>query len=228
MIRKTPAPHVGVLLSGGLDSSILLAHLLHRGAAVQPIYVRSQLVWERAELRAVRRLLRALAGPRLAELVVLRMPVADLYPGHWSLTGRGTPGLSTPDDAVYLPGRNALLLLKAALWCQSHGVEELALGVLGSNPFADATAGFFRDFQSLVNRYPGGRVRIARPFAGMHKRQVMRLGQDAPLGLTFSCIAPWRGLHCGRCNKCAERHAAFQQIDLADPTRYAAPVLAPS
>jgi 7-cyano-7-deazaguanine synthase len=48
----------------------------------------------------------------------------------------------------------------------------------------------------------------------------MQLGRDMPLELTFSCIDPVDGLHCGRCNKCAERQKAFRSIDLEDPTRY--------
>jgi 7-cyano-7-deazaguanine synthase len=213
---------VAVLLSGGLDSAILLAELLRQGRRVQPIYVRSRLVWEAAELRATGRLLKTLAPrwPGLFDLVTLDLPVADLYGNHWSMTGRDPPGEVSPDDAVYLPGRNVLLLVKAALWCQMHGVDELALGVLGSNPFADATPAFFDEFQGSLNRAIGGRLRIVRPFAALTKRQVMERGADLPLRLTFSCIAPVRGLHCGRCNKCAERRAAFRSLDRRDPTKY--------
>ena len=46
---------VGLLLSGGLDSSILLGHLLGKGRRVQPFYVRSHLLWEEAELRPPKR-----------------------------------------------------------------------------------------------------------------------------------------------------------------------------
>jgi 7-cyano-7-deazaguanine synthase len=49
----------------------------------------------------------------------------------------------------------------------------------------------------------------------------MRLGRGLPLEQTFSCIRPERDLHCGRCNKCAERRHAFAEADMADPTRYA-------
>jgi 7-cyano-7-deazaguanine synthase len=55
----------------------------------------------------------------------------------------------------------------------------------------------------------------------MNKNQVMQLGRELPLELTFSCIAPLRGLHCGRCNKCAERQAAFRAAALPDRTAYA-------
>ena len=200
-----------------------MADLLRQGRRVQPIYVRSRLVWEAAELRAGTRLLKALAPhwPGLAHLVTLDLPVADLYENHWSMTGQDPPGAATPDDAVYLPGRNVLLLVKAALWCQLHGVDELALGVLGSNPFADATPAFFDEFQGSLNRAIGGRLRIIRPFAALTKRQVMERGAGVPLELTFSCIAPVRGLHCGQCNKCAERRAAFRSAQRPIPTRYA-------
>jgi 7-cyano-7-deazaguanine synthase len=154
-------------------------------------------------------------------LVVLDEPVDGVYGDHWSLTGRDVPEQGTPDTAVYLPGRNALLLLKPALWCRLHAVESLALAVLGSNPFPDARPEFFDCFESALARATGGRVRLLRPFAEMEKRQVMELGRSLPLGLTFSCIAPAGGLHCGQCNKCAERIAAFRSIDAPDPTRYA-------
>ena len=212
---------IGVLLSGGLDSAILLGHLLGQGFGVLPFYVRSHLAWERRELQSARRFLGALASPRLAPLIVLDEPLDDVYGDHWSLTGRDVPQRGSPDTAVYLPGRNALLLLKPLLWCRLNAVEFLALAVLDSNPFADASPEFFDCFESALARATGGRVRLLRPFAEMEKRQVMELGRSLPLELTFSCIAPVGGLHCGRCNKCAERIAAFRSIDAPDPTRYA-------
>ncbi|HTU23961.1 MAG TPA: hypothetical protein VMF30_01100, partial [Pirellulales bacterium] len=106
---EPPASTIGVLFSGGLDSSILIGHLLALGESVQPIYVAGGLVWESAELVAARQLLNRLAGPRLAPLVVLEMPLADLYGRHWSTDGGQTPDATTPDEAVYLPGRNPLL-----------------------------------------------------------------------------------------------------------------------
>jgi len=211
---------IGVLLSGGLDSAILAAHLLGAGRPVRPFYIRSRLIWEGCELAAVRRYLAAIAHPRLAELVLLDLPLADLYQDHWSVTGRNVPSAGTPDAAVYLPGRNALLLIKATLWCQLNGVEELALASLGTSPFSDATPEFFQRFQTLLAQSGERPITIRQPFAGMNKTDVMRLGRPYPLELTFSCIAPERDLHCGRCNKCAERMAAFASIGLADATEY--------
>ena len=157
----------------------------------------------------------------LQPLVVLEQPVADVYGPHWSVTGRAVPDADTPDEAVFLPGRNVLLLAKALLWCHLRGVPAVALGALDSNPFPDATPAFFRAFQDVVNRAVGGRVEVRLPFAGLHKTAVMHLGRDLPLAHTFSCIAPVDGGHCGRCNKCAERRRAFVDARMPDPTRYA-------
>ncbi len=220
MMADPKHPTTGVLLSGGLDSSILLGCFLREGRRVQPFYVRSCLAWEPDERIAVGRFLAAVASPRLGDLVVLDLPVDDLYRDHWSVTGRGVPDAASPDDAVYLPGRNALLIVKAGLWCQLHGIGQLALGVLGSNPFSDATPAFFDQIESALRLATGTPLGILRPFAELTKRQVMELGRGLPLELTFSCIAPRGGLHCGRCNKCAERQAAFHLAQVRDPTTY--------
>jgi 7-cyano-7-deazaguanine synthase len=212
---------VGLLLSGGLDSSILLGHLRDTGRRVQPFYIRSQLLWETAELRAAQAFLQDVGPDALDPLVILDMPLGDLYENHWSTSGEGTPDADSPDDAVYLPGRNALLTIKPALWCAMHGIDELALAVLASNPFADATSDFFREFSSALHRAFGSRVNLARPFAEFQKEQVMRLAGDLPLELTFSCIAPVGQSHCGQCNKCAERKHAFRSVGRSDPTEYA-------
>ena len=211
---------LAVLVSGGLDSAILLGEALRDTASVQPLYVRHGLSWEAAELQCLRRFLDAVRTPALRPLVVLDMPVADLYGGHWSLTRQGVPDADSPDEAVFLPGRNVLLLAKAMLWCHLHGVPAVALAPLESNPFPDATPAFFDTFQDVVNRGIGGAVRVLRSYAGLHKAEVMRRGRGLPLELTFSCIRPVGGRHCGRCNKCAERRRAFAEAGLADRTDY--------
>jgi len=214
---------VGLLLSGGLDSAVVLGLFLAQGKGVCPIYIQSHLAWQQAELAWLGKLLRAMAADGLDDLVVLEVPLADLYADHWAVTGTGTPLAGTADDAVYLPGRNLLLAVKAALWCQLHGLDELALGVLGSNPFTDATPRFFQTFEDVLQLATGSALRISRPLAQLHKRQVMQLGRGLPLELTFSCIAPVGELHCGQCNKCQERQEAFAAVELRDPTHYARP-----
>jgi 7-cyano-7-deazaguanine synthase len=218
--RGDSAP-LAVLISGGLDSAILVAEALQHHRAVHPLYVRNGLYWEDVEREYLSRFLAAISRPNLQPLQVLDLPVADLYAEHWSITGRGVPQAGSPDEAVFLPGRNVLLLSKSMLWCHLHGVPALALACLATNPFPDATPAFFTGYQRMVNQAVQGSVAVQLPYAGLSKTAVMQRGRGFPLELTFSCIRPVNGLHCGRCNKCEERRHAFVSADLADGTEYA-------
>lgn len=217
----TQAVTTAVLTSGGLDSAVLVAELANADQPVQPIYMRCGLSWEAVELHYLRLYLEALGRPALRPLVILEMPVGDLYGDHWSITGQAVPDAATPDDAVYLPGRNVLLLAKAMIWCHLHKVRKLALGILAANPFPDATPGFISEFQSAVNRAVGGDIEIQRPYANLTKVQVLSRVHGLPLEHTFSCIRPMGTDHCGACNKCAERRRAFHEAGLPDATTYA-------
>src|SRR5690348_15684064 len=134
--------NVAVLLSAGLDSAVLAASESRTGH-VHPIYVSAGLAWEAQELSALDRLLAAPAFAGMAPVGRLSFTVRDLYPAnHWAL--RGTPpAFDTPDEDVYLTGRNVILLTKAAIHCAQHGIERIAIGPLAGNPFPDATPEFF-------------------------------------------------------------------------------------
>lgn len=216
---------LAVLVSGGLDSAILLGEAVRVYPQVTPIYVRTGAIWEEVEYQYLSRFVAAIRTPALMPLVELHLPVTDLYDRHWSLDGDGVPDASTPDEAVFLPGRNVILLSKALIWCHLHTVPELATAPLATNPFPDATDEFYDSFAVVVGRALGRDqpIRVLRPYAtlGLHKTEVLKRGIGMPLHLTFSCIRPTRGIHCGRCNKCAERRVAFKDANITDPTEYA-------
>lgn len=211
-----------VLLSGGLDSAVLLQRSLRRGRPIIPVYVRCGFVWEAAELHALRRLLRALRSRSLRPLQLLDVPMRPLFGAHWSLTGRRLPGPRSPDAAVYLPGRNTMLLTAAAIVAARERASTLALGTLRGNPFPDATPRFFSLLSRALSEALGRPLRITAPLRRLGKAQLIRSTSETPFGLTFSCLRPQRGQrHCGRCNKCAERRRAFRLADVEDPTVYA-------
>lgn len=203
---------VCALVSGGLDSCVMLAELAKRYRQVYPLYIRHGLRWENAELQHLRRFLRAARLPGLQPLTVLRLPVGDLYGPHWSTTGQKVPGSRTPDAAVYLPGRNLLMLATAAVFCAPRQINTIAVGSLGHNPFPDATPAFFRHVAAAAGEAMNARLRIIAPFRSLTKEQVIRRGRGLPLHMTFSCLNPRRGKPCGRCNKCAERQRAFLAV----------------
>ena len=211
---------IAVLASGGLDSAILIHNLLQKRTTVRPLYIQGGHVWENTELFWLRRFLKAVRSPRLKPLVVLSLKTGDLYDGHWSLTGKRVPGASSRDRTVYLPGKNILLIAKAAVFCALQKINFLALGPLETNPFPDAQPSFFKTMEKVLSAGLNHNIKILTPFLKLGKKEVMALGVSLPLHLTFSCLSPRGRRHCGKCNKCAERKKAFRQIGVTDPTHY--------
>ncbi len=230
---------VAVLAGGGLDSAVLCALLSSHCASVHPLFIRFGLLWEDAELAHFRKFLAAIQCSRIREVVTLSAPMNDVYSSqggsnggsHWSLTGTGVPDAASEDSAVELPGRNLLLIAKSAVWCAAHDIHAIAMGILSGNPFPDATSDFFHRMEAAVSLALSHPVVVLRPFAELTKADVIGLGVPYPLHLTFSCIDPVKAsdgesIHCGVCNKCAERRRGFEDAKRPDPTPYAAPKVA--
>src|SRR6476620_1591036 len=213
-----------VLFSGGLDSAVLLAEAARTGP-VQPIYVATGLAWERTEQTVAARLLAALpaATDSIRPMASLRFEMTDVYPPtHWAIRGEA-PAFDTPDEDVYLEGRNIVLLSKAAVFMARARISRVWIGPLAGNPFPDANAAFFAAFARGLSIGLATPIEIEAPFAHLHKSDVIRLGRTlgVPFELTVSCMQPVNGLHCGRCSKCRERRDAFTEAGFDDPTLYA-------
>ena len=212
---------VAVLFSSGLDSAVLAAAEA-RADTVHPIYVSCGLAWEAEELRIAERLLAAPAYRGVQPIARLTFTVADLYPPtHWALQGT-PPAFDTPDEDVYLTGRNLVLLTKAGVHCAQRRISRIALGTLAGNPFPDATPDFFNTLAKAMSLGLAHPIAVDAPFMQMHKSDVIRLGVElgVPFELTLSCMNPRDGLHCGECSKCRERRDAFREAGIEDPTQY--------
>jgi 7-cyano-7-deazaguanine synthase len=215
----------GVLFSAGLDSAVLAADALSRGP-VRPIYVSVGFAWEAEERDTAARVLAAapFAG-RIDPLVTLTFDMRDVFPSsHWAVRGE-PPAFDTPDEDVYIHGRNVILASKAAVYLSREKIERLLLGTLAGNPFPDATPAFFDAMSRALTLGTGAPIAIDAPFAAMHKSEVIRKGiaLGVPLELTLSCMQPREGRHCGQCSKCRERRDAFADARVEDPTRYRTP-----
>jgi 7-cyano-7-deazaguanine synthase len=220
-----------VLLSGGLDSAVLVADEAVSGE-VQPVYVSVGLAWEAAEREMVSRFLASAPfGGRVRPLVSLGVDMRDVYAAtHWAVQGR-PPAYHTPDEDVYLPGRNVILLGKAAVYCAAAKIDRIVIGTLDHNPFPDATPEFRAAMARALSLGLDHPLQIDAPYAGTSKAGV--IGRGAALGvafeLTLSCMNPRQSairnpqsaIHCGACSKCRERHDAFVEAGIADPTSYA-------
>ena len=220
-----------MLFSAGLDSAVLLADALaaerlapEASAKVAAIYISVGFAWEEEERAMAARLFASapFAGA-MEPPVTLSFDMRDVFPPtHWAVRGQ-PPAFDTPDEDVYLDGRNVILLAKAAVYlAHARTPARLLLGTLAGNPFPDATPAFFDAMSRALSLGLGTPIAIAAPFAALHKSDVIRKGLElgVPLELTLSCMQPKDGLHCGQCSKCRERRDAFREAGVEDPTPY--------
>ena len=210
-----------VLFSGGLDSAVLLA-LAARDGVVQPLYISVGLAWEEQERAAVDALLRSEALKHVLPAVTLHADMHDVYPGtHWAIRGTA-PAYDTPDEDVYIEGRNVVLLGKASVFMARAGLSRVLIGPLAGNPFPDASAEFFDAMGRALSIGLDTTISIEAPLARMHKADVIELGAklNVPMELSLSCMQPRGGVHCGRCSKCRERIEGFRDAGVVDRTRY--------
>jgi 7-cyano-7-deazaguanine synthase len=210
-----------VLFSGGLDSAVLLADAASRGI-VQPLYVSVGLAWEAQEKTIAARLLATAPFASVKPVVTLRADMTDVYPDtHWAIRGTA-PAYDTPDQDVYIEGRNIVLLAKASVFMARAGLSTVLIGPLAGNPFPDASADFFRAMGAALSTGLAAPIAIEAPLSRMHKADVIKLGAalGVPMELTLSCMQPSGGRHCGRCSKCRERIEGFRDAGVPDPTDY--------
>ena len=215
-----------MLLSGGLDSAVLAAQEA-RTYVVHPVYVAAGLSWEEGEQRIIASLLGrppfANAPNRVLPLARLEFNMRDVYPAsHWALQGT-PPAYDTPDEDVYLHGRNVALLSKASVYAAIRKISRLVVAPLAGNPFPDATPEFFSAINAALSLGLASRIEVSAPFAHLHKEDVVKIGAElgVPFELTLSCMNPSGTTHCGLCSKCRERRDAFHAAGVKDPTTYA-------
>jgi len=224
-----------VLLSGGLDSSTVLAIASSQGYACHALTV-AYGQRHQVELQAAARVARQLGA---VEQRVVRVDLGSF--GGSSLTAdipvpldRTEAQMSDSANAIpstYVPARNTVFLSLALAWAETLGCFDLFAGMnaIDYSGYPDCRPGFLRAFEQTANLATKagvegkGRFRIHAPLLRLDKGEIVRLG--AALGvdysLTHSCYAPDnRGRSCGRCDSCHLRLKGFQEAGLTDPLDY--------
>ena len=169
-----------------------------------PVYVSVGLAWEDAEVAMVERLLTspAYAG-KVDPLSRVSFTMRDVYsPTHWAIRGV-PPAYDTPDEDVYLAGRNLVLLTKAGVVASKAKAHRIALGPLAGNPFPDARPAFFAAMAQALSLGLDHQIEIATPFLTWEKEDVIKRGVElgVPFELTLSCMNPiLRVTGCSGCN----------------------------
>ncbi len=217
-----------VLLSGGLDSSTVLA--MARAGGFE-CYALSVHYGQRhgAELDAARRIASVL-GAR--EHRVMGVDFGGI--GGSALTD---PGIAIPEaptagiPVTYVPARNTLLLSLALGWAEVAGATDIFVGVnaVDYSGYPDCRPQFIEAFEHLARLATkagteGVRFRIQTPLISMSKADIIRKGTQlgVDFSMTVSCYqASPDGAACAKCDSCRLRAAGFAQAGIADPTRYA-------
>ena len=211
---------VCVLVSGGIESSILLHEALSRYQSVTPVYIQNHLRWEEVELFWLKKFLRHFKSDKLEPNRILDAMMRDLYEGHWSLSGIKVPDSKSSDEAVYLPGRNIVFLSKCACFAAMNDISTIEIGILKGNPFNDSSKSFLKKMATVLSQGLNKEIFIKAPFEKLRKEDVILMGKKLPLEFTFSCMNPKGYEHCGECNKCTERKRAFFSAGVSDKTKY--------
>jgi 7-cyano-7-deazaguanine synthase len=216
-----------VLLSGGLDSSTVLALARNRGF---DCYALSVHYGQRhsAELAAARRIASAL-GAR--EHRVMGVDLAGI--GGSALTDAAISIPETPTGgipATYVPARNTLLLSLALGWAEVVGAADIFLGVnaVDYSGYPDCRPEFIEAFERLTQfatkaAVEGTRFKIQAPLIGWSKIDIIRTGSElgVDFSMTVSCYqAAADGAACAKCDSCRIRAAGFAAADIPDPTHY--------
>lgn len=217
------------LVSGGMDSAVVLAIAREQGFAVHALSVRYG-QRHTSELDAAARVARALGA------VTHKTVDVDLRAiGGSALTD---DGIEVPEaggegiPATYVPARNTTMLSIALGWAEVLGAADIFCGVnaVDYSGYPDCRPEFIAAFERLANLatkagVEGAGIRIHAPLMRMGKdgivREGLRLGVD--FAQTVSCYrADAEGRACGHCDACRLRAAGFAAAGVADPTRYVA------
>lgn len=226
--NDTPRPHTVVGLSGGLDSTVLLAHLLETGNDITAVSFAYGSRHNEQELKAAAGVV-AYYGVRHVQL-----NIAGAFPfaGASSVLMRnGGPADPLPtghyqEDAMrqtVVPGRNLIFLSVLASVAESVGAGQVALAVHQGDHhiYPDCRPGFVAAAKSAVKEGSDGRVTVLSPFLHWWKDRIVTRGLDlkAPLHLTRTCYSG-NFVACGKCGACQERLDAFARNEAADPIEY--------
>ena len=215
-----------VLLSGGMDSAVVVAIAREQGFAVHALSVRYG-QRHTSELDAAARVAATLgAAAHKTVHVDLRSIGGSALTDDIDVPEAGGPGI----PVTYVPARNTIMLSVALGWAEVLGASDIFCGVnaVDYSGYPDCRPEFIEAFETLANLatkagVEGAGLRIQAPLLHMSKadivREGVRLGVD--FGLTVSCYnADDQGRACGHCDACRLRAEGFAAAGVQDPTRY--------
>ena len=225
-MSATAGKRAVVLVSGGMDSAVVLAIAREQGFEPYALSVRYG-QRHTSELEAADRVAHALGAAAHKTVVVdLRAFGGSALTDDIDVPDAGGPGI----PVTYVPARNTIMLSVALGWAEVLGAADLFCGVnaVDYSGYPDCRPEFIAAFEALANLatkagVEGAGIRVHAPLQHLSKadivREGVRLGVD--FAQTVSCYrADGEGRACGHCDACRLRAEGFAAAGIADPTRY--------
>lgn len=219
-----------LLLSGGLDSTTLLALATSEGYAIHALSFRYG-QRHQAEVAAARKI--------ASRYCVVQHVVTEIdlrvFGGSALTSDMDVPKNRPADEKIpvtYVPARNTIFLSFALAWAEVLGASDIFIGVnaLDYSGYPDCRPEFIAAFQEMARvatraGVEGGvsPVTIRTPLIEMSKKQIIELGLSLGVdySMTTSCYDPSpNGDACGECDACQLRLKGFDEAGSADPAQY--------
>lgn len=210
-------------LSGGMDSTAVLASLLSEGKSVECFgfeYGSKHNLYEQAAARAV------------ANFYKVKYTLIDLsaitphLQSNLLKTGGAIPEGHYNDQSMSLtvvPGRNIIFLSILAGIAWSRGATEIGIGIHQGDHaiYPDCRLSFFKAMNLSISEGTDYKVKVLAPFLHTDKIGIVKWGvkHDVPFHLTRTCYKD-QPLACGKCGSCQERFESFALNNLKDPIQY--------
>lgn len=220
-----------LLLSGGLDSTTLLALARSEGYAIHALSFRYG-QRHAAELAAAQKI--------AARYEVVQHVITDIdlriFGGSALTSDIEVPKDRVVDEAIpvtYVPARNTIFLSFALAWSEVLGASDIFIGVnaLDYSGYPDCRPEFIAAFQEMARVATRAGVEgslapvtIRTPLIELSKKEIIELGLSLGVdySLTTSCYDPSEeGEACGHCDACQLRLRGFEEAGATDPVRYA-------
>ena len=231
-LMATNTKRAVVLLSGGLDSSTVLAIARSQG---YELYALSFSYGQRhvMELEAAGRVAASIgvAKHRIAAIDLRIFGGSALTDDIDVPKGRTAGEMAHGIPITYVPARNTIFLSFALAWAEVLGSSDIFIGVnaLDYSGYPDCRPEFIEAFEKMANLATKAGVegrqalKIHTPLIALSKAEIIQKGIELGVdyGLTSSCYDPSAtGEPCGQCDSCLLRQKGFRENGIEDPLCY--------
>ncbi len=180
---------IGVLFSGGLESTSLINHYKKQNFTIHLIYIKFGYIWEETEL---------LYAKKIAKFYKLKLKTLD----YSKILHVSQLGKVTNVEQNIIPLRNLSLFTFTAIHFFNINVCKIAIGLQGNDKYPDTSLEYIQGCAKLISQGLRTKFTIETPFYGMNKQTILKNNFDIPLNSVFSCTNPIKKKRCHNCYKC--------------------------